>query len=111
MRKIIFTVLLLTLFLVGCTQKNVPVAVEETYTTQLSTYYKMSDGTWLCDGNSYLYRLEISGQMHNAAKESTFVYLSNLETISFDRAWKASGLSSNIADYFSPEEAVLIEWK
>ena len=37
--------------------------------------------------------------------------LSNLEDISFDRAVMASGLSSNMADYFKPEEAVFIGWK
>lgn len=37
---------------------------------------------------------EISGRMPNAAKNSTFVYLSNLPEISFEQAWKASGLSS-----------------
>ena len=74
------------------------------------TYYKMSDGTWSCGGFSYKYRLEISGRMPNAAVDSTFVYLSNLEKISFDRAWKAAGLSSYTGDYFPPEEAVLVEW-
>ena len=53
--------------------------------------------------------MEISGRMNNAAKDSTFVYLSNIESITFDRAWKAAGLSSNMEDYFSMEEAVLVE--
>ena len=41
----------------------------------------------------------------------TFIYLSNIEDIPFDRAVMASGLSSNMDDYFSPEEAVFVGWK
>ena len=74
-------------------------------------YYEMSDGTWQADGHSYKYRLEITGRMNNAVKDSTFVYLSNIEEISFEQAWKAAGLSSNLDDYFDPEEAVLVEMK
>lgn len=52
---------------------------------------------------------EISGRMPNAAKKSTFVYLSNLPEISFEQAWKASGLSSSLDDYFSEEDAILVD--
>jgi hypothetical protein len=76
----------------------------------LGTYYELDDGTWLYDGKHYKYRLEITGRMNNAAKDSTFIYLSNIEDIPFDRAVMASGLSSNMADYFSPEEAVFVGW-
>lgn len=76
----------------------------------LQTYYKNPDGTWHCSGYNYKYRLEITGQMPNANAISTFVYLSNLESISFDRAWLAAGLSSYSGDYFTPEEATLVEW-
>lgn len=47
--------------------------------------------------------------MSNAAVDTTFVFLSNLENITFDQAWKAAGYSSNTSDYFSIEEAVLVE--
>lgn len=85
--------------------------VKDTITGDFGTYYEMDDGTWLYDGHIYKYRLEISGRMNSSAKDSTFIYLSNIEDISFDRAVMASGLSSNTADYFSPEEAVFIGWK
>ena len=81
----------------------------ETINTTFETYYKMSDGTWQCNGNSYKHRLEITGRMSSAAKSTTFVYLSNIENISFDRACLAAGLSSSTTDYFSVEEAVLID--
>ena len=71
----------------------------------------MDDGTWLCEEHTYKYCLEIEGRMPNAAKDSTFVYLSNIEEISFERAYMAAGLSSSTDDYFSPEEAVLVDMR
>lgn len=84
--------------------------VVETIQGNLITYYKMNDGSWSADGHTYKYRLKISGRTPKAIKDSTFVYLSNLENISFEQAWKAAGLSSNTEDYFDVEEAVLVEW-
>ena len=75
----------------------------------MKTYAEMTDGTWTCDGRSYAYRLEIRGRLSRAACDSVFVYLSNVPEISFERAAKAAGLSSNSDDYFAPEEAVLVE--
>lgn len=74
-------------------------------------YYKNKDGTWEHNGNTYKYRLEIWGRMPNASSDTTFVYLSNLETITFEQAWKAAGYSSNSTDYFAIEDAVLVETK
>ena len=85
--------------------------VKKTYDDAMKIYYEMSDGTWKCDDHSYKYRLEISGRLHAAVKDTTFVYLSNKESISFEQAWKAAGLSSYSGDYFSLDEAVLVELK
>ena len=76
---------------------------------RLKTYSELSNGTYSCEEHIYKYRFEISGRMPNAAKNSTFVYLSNLPEISFGQAWKASGLSSSLDDYFSEEDAILVE--
>lgn len=84
--------------------------IADVHNATLKTYYELSDGTYMAGDIIYRYKLEITGRMHGAAKDSTFVYLSNLETIPFDRAWKAAGLGSNTEDYFAPEEAVLVEW-
>jgi hypothetical protein len=97
------------------TDGNIPdhkagIGVNKAYKSDFGTYYELDDGTWLYDGKHYKYRLEITGRMNNAAKDSTFIYLSNIEDIPFDRAVMASGLSSNMADYFSPEEAVFVGW-
>lgn len=74
-------------------------------------YYKMSDGTWKTDDYTYQYRLEITGRMNNADKDSTFVFLSNTKNITFDQAWKASGFSSNIDDYFKEYDAKFVALK
>lgn len=96
--------------LAGCGRKEA--ALAETIEGNIKTYYKLSDGKWKCDDIVYTYRLEISGRISDtAAEESAFVYLSNLEEITFEQAWKAAGLSSDAKDYFSPDEAVLVEWK
>ncbi len=75
----------------------------------MRTYYEMSDGTWQSEGYTYEHRLVISGRMPNAAKDTTYVYLSNIEEISFENAMMASGISSNSEDYFGIEDAVLVE--
>lgn len=74
-------------------------------------YYEMSDGTWKTDDYTYQYRLEVTGRMNNAAKDSTFVFLSNIKDITFEQAWKASGLSSNMDDYFKEEDAKFVGMK
>lgn len=74
-------------------------------------HYEMSDGTWKTDKHTYQYRLELTGRINNAASDSTFVYLSNVEDISFDKAWKAAGLSSNRDDYFDAAVAILVAMK
>lgn len=104
--SIILLCLLLAISVLGCTRKN---SVKDTIEGNLKTYSQMSDGTWMCDDFTYKYRLEIDGRMPNAAKDSSFVYLSNIEEISFEQAYLAAGISSNSEDYFSPEEAVLVE--
>ncbi len=76
----------------------------------MKTYYKNANGTWQVDGRTYQYRLVLTGRMHDAVVDSTFVYLSNLEKITFDQAWKAAGFSSDLDDYFSAEEAVLVDF-
>ncbi len=98
--------ILLAVTFSGCAKKA---AVKNTIEGNMKTYYEMTDGTWMCDDRLYKYRLEINGRMPNAAADSSFVFLSNIEEISFEQAYKAAGISSNSDDYFSPEKAVLAE--
>ncbi|MBQ1501736.1 MAG: immunogenic protein [Firmicutes bacterium] len=108
MKKVLATLLciLLAISVSGCSTKD---PVKDTIEGNMRTYCEMNDGTWTCDGYTYEYRLEISGRMPNAAKDSTFVYLSNIEEISFEQAYKAAGISSSSEDCFPPEKAVLVE--
>ena len=98
--------ILLVILAAGCAKDA---TVKNRVEGEYRAYCEMSDGTWRCNGRTYQYRLELRGTMPNAAANSTFVYLSNLEDISFEQAWKAAGFSSNSEDYFPPEEAVLVE--
>ena len=50
-------------------------------------------------------------EMNNAEKDSTFIFLSNIENITFDQAWKAAGFSSNMEDYFDVEVAKFVGMK
>ena len=124
-RKIVLLIIIAvcTMFcLYGCSQEEPSVVktYEKTDSGQVSSndepvilveHYEMSDGTWKTDTHTYKYRLVISGRMNNAAKDSHFVFLSNLEEITFDQAWKASGFSSNMGDYFDPSDAVIVGHK
>ena len=86
--------------------------IEETYdkeeTVIRTSYYELSDGTWKTDDCTYKYRLELTGRLNNAEKESTYIVLSNIEDITFEQAWKASGLSSIVDDYFNEKNAVIV---
>ena len=77
----------------------------------LVEYYEMSDGTWQAGDHTYQYRLEISGGWDSAVKDIAYVYLSNIENITFEQAWKAAGLSSSMSDYFDEEDAKLVAMK
>jgi len=71
-------------------------------------HYKSNDGTWVCENHTYKYRLEISGRLNGAEKDTTYIVLSNAKDITFEQAWKASGLSSLMSDYFDPKDAVIV---
>ena len=119
-------IVIVMFLLAGCSQ-NKEVSVVKTYPitdsemvqecfnnnqfVTIEAYSELSDGTWKCNDIIYKYRLEISGRMGGAVKDSTFVYLSNIENISFEQAWKAAGYSSNMNDYFDIQDAILVEMK
>ncbi len=121
--KAVIALILLSLSLFGC-EKGQPHIVgthEKTDSSLVESffdegeivttveYYEMSDGTYRTEsGYSYKYRLVIEGRMHSAVRDSTYVILSNSKDITFDQAWKAAGYSSNLDDYFKPEDAVIV---
>lgn len=116
-RMALIALMLLSLF--GCSQKEPSVvktyevtdselAFENDELVTLVKYYEMSDGTWKTDDYTYQYRLEITGRNNAADKDTTLVFLSNIEDITFEQAWKASGFSSNMDDYFDEEDAKFV---
>lgn len=127
MKKIVAVILLSVMLfsLIGCSQKEVSViktydvtdselteeCFENNELVTIVKYYEMSDDTWKTDDYTYQYRVEVTGRMNNAMKDSMYVFLSNTKDITFDQAWKASGLSSNIDDYFKEEETKLVAVK
>ena len=66
---------------------------------------------WMCEDYKYKYRLEITGKRDMDAHNTTYIVLSNTENITFDQVWKASGFSSNTADYFDPADAVIVGYR
>lgn len=72
---------------------------------------QMDDGLWVSGDYAYLYRLEITGRMKNAAKDTAYIVLSNQKHITFEQTWRASGFSSNMDDYFDPAVAVIVGHK
>lgn len=72
------------------------------------TYSRKSDGMWTIGDNEYKYRLEITGRMSNAAKNVTFLVVSNSKDITFDQCWRAFGFSSQSEDYFKSDYAVIV---
>ena len=58
----------------------------------------------------YAYLLTLSGRMPNAAKDSTFVVLSNTEDITFEQTYRQF-ISSDTADWFDPQDAVVVEMR
>ena len=73
-------------------------------------YSKLKDGTYLCEGIVYKYKYELTGRIPNSTNDSIFVYLSNLENMTFDQAWIAQFSSTSTAQ-FSVEEARLLSWE
>ena len=122
MRQIVFSIIITvctTFSLCGCSQEEPSVVktyekTDEEQDTQndepviLVKHYEMSDGTWKTDEHTYQYRLEITGRMGNAVKDTTFIFLSNTKDITFEWAWKAAGFSSNMDDYFDVEDAKFV---
>lgn len=84
----------------------------------MHTYHKLSDRTWsvdIVDNETgavetlfYRYRMVLHSTMPNAKVASNYIILSNRDDITFRGAFMASGLSSNMDDYFTKDEAVFV---
>ncbi len=65
--------------------------IVEYYERNLHSYARLANGNYICDGNTYLYRLEF--QKTNA-NDLAFVLLSNDDQLTIQDAIAASGLCS-----------------
>ena len=74
-------------------------------------YSALNNGMWSVGDYTYRYRLEITGKPNSAAKMVSYLVLSNTKDITFEQALKASSLSSDSNDYFSPDYAVIVGYK
>lgn len=83
----------------------------EYYDSPFQDYSRKEDGTWQADGYTYKYRLVLSGVHSPAAMGDIFIVLSNDANITYDDAFWASGLSSYLGDYFTPDRAKIVDWR
>lgn len=74
-------------------------------------YVETALSGYMVADSTYIYRLEVTGRLSGAAKNTTYLVLANREDITFDETWRASGLSSNTDDYFDPKDAVIVGYK
>lgn len=75
------------------------------------THHETLDGKWTADNREYEYRLQITGRMGGAAKNTTFIVLSNKRNIRFSDTWPAFGYGSDTSAYFDPDEAVIVGYR
>ena len=74
-------------------------------------YVETALSGYMVANNTYIHCLEITGHLSGAAKNTTYLVLANRKDITFDEAWRASGLSGDTADYFDPKDAVIVGYK
>ena len=123
MKKLLFLLMLAVLLILAGCAANTPTVIrsyEQTPLDEIASrtkdgeevillpYEELSDGTWQAQGIVYPFRLELTGRLPGAARDSSYTLLSQSEDISFEQAWKASGLSSNSEDYFDEEYAIFV---
>ena len=85
--------------------------VVATFSSGYKTYYRLRDGRWKADGHVYQYRHQLSGKLPDGMGDASFVYLSNLETITFEQAFQSSGFGDDPNGFFPTEDAVLVDFK
>ena len=49
--------------------------------------------------------------MGGSTRDSTFIYLTNLDEDLFAQKWREANVSSLSDEYFPVEEALLVEWE
>ena len=91
----------------SCTQVNSEYDIPADI-TKVEDFHQNKDGQWECNGHTYKNCLIITGRMPSADNDSTYVYLSNLDQISFEEAYKSAGISNDSNEYFDVNDAVYV---
>lgn len=74
----------------------------------MSMYTQSSDGYWSENNQKYKYKVELTGTLPNAKRESTYIVLTNNEHLTFEDVSKCF-YSSNSDDFLDPSETVIVE--
>lgn len=107
----ILTLAILIFFLMGCGEKEYIAQYNDSEEEGiLYTYYEMKDGSWKCDDVSYKYRLELTGRLPNAARDSSYVVLTDNKDLTFEEVSK-SLYSSLLKDSEIMQGSVIVEMK
>ncbi len=98
-------------FLAGCGSNKT--GIKKTYEAAENgptyTYYEMEDGTWQCKDKPYSYRLVLTGRMHSAEKDSTFVVLTDDSKMTFEEVANALYNSDSAVVEDFEKKAVVME--
>ncbi len=110
MKKKLFAIAAICLmFFIGCRENEVMKTYDQSENNGvMRTYYEMKDGTWKCDNIIYRYRLELSGRMPNAEKDSCFIVLTDDKNLSFETVSK-SLYSSSMEDINTMKGSIIVE--
>lgn len=111
MNKKMIIIILCSIFLVGCKKSDIAKTyMESEQDGILSTYYEMNDGTWKCDNKIYKYRLELTGRMSNAIRDTYFAVLTDNDKFTFEIVAK-SICSSSTEDIQMMKDSAIVEMK
>lgn len=111
MSKKLIILILCLIFLVGCEKSDIAKTYNESEEDGIMvTYYKMNDGTWKCEDKIYQYRLELTGRMSNAIRDTSFAVLTDNDNFTFEIVAK-SIYSSSIDDIQVMKNSIIVEMK
>lgn len=112
MNKKRFTICIVCLMLLaGCGENEIMKTYEPSGDNAvMKTYYEMKDGTWKCDDTIYQFRLELTGRMPDAVKDSCYIVLTDDKSLSFETVSK-SLYSSLLKDGEAMKGSVIVEMK
>lgn len=84
-KKFLIAIALFCVLFAGCSKVEVSKTYEQSESDGIvTTYSKLSNGTWQCNDTTYQYRLELCGRMPNATVDSYYVVLTDDADLTFE---------------------------